>query len=116
MIGRTTGGLEQGLSYDVGVERPPESALPSVGARVAAFAAIVVAGACGGLIGHAIVSVQCHGSCRTPTAVGGIVGAVIAAVGVAVVSVLVLRALGEWRVIKAESGPPMPGGEEFTPE
>jgi len=98
------------------MEREPASALPSVGARVAAFAAIVVAGVCGGLIGHSIVAVGCHNHCGTPRAVGAIVGAVLAATGVAIVSVLVLRALGEWRVISADPGPPMPGGQEFTPD
>ena len=94
----------------------PASALPSVGARVAAFLAILVAGTCGGLIGHSIVSVGCHGACRNPAAFGAFVGAVVAAGGVAIVAVLVLRALGEWRVITADAGPPMPGAEDFLPD
>jgi hypothetical protein len=40
----------------------------------------------------------------------------LAAGGVAIVAVLVLRALGEWRVISADSGPPMPGGDDFVPD
>jgi len=64
-----------------------------------AFAAILVAGVCGALIGYSFVSIQCHGSCSTPEGGGAIVGAVIAAVGVAVVAVLVLRAMGEWKTI-----------------
>jgi hypothetical protein len=94
----------------------PASALPSVGARIAAFAAIVVAGVSGGLIGYSIVSVGCHGDCDTAKAFGGIGGALLAAGGVAIVAVLVLRALGEWRVISADSGPPMPGGDDFVPD
>lgn len=94
----------------------PASALPSVGARALSFVAILVAGACGGLIGHAVVAVQCRGRCATPKAAGAIVGAVIAAAGVAVVAVLVLRAVGEWRTIKASSDPPMPGAEDFNLE
>lgn len=93
----------------------PTSALPSVGARIAAFVAIVLAGLCGGLIGHSIVTVGCHGDCGTPKAFGAIGGALVAAGGVAIVAVLVLRALGEWRVISADSGPPMPGGDDFVP-
>src|SRR5437763_1095107 len=78
------------------------SALPSRTARLLAFAAIIVAGVCGGLIGYAIVNVQCHGACTTPKGVGSITGALVAAGGVAVVAVLVLRAMGEWRRIQEE--------------
>lgn len=78
------------------------SALPSVRARVLAFAAIVVAGLCGGLIGSSFVNLQCHGDCTTPAGLGGIAGAAIAAGGVAVVAVLTLRAMGEWRRISDE--------------
>jgi hypothetical protein len=86
------------------------SALPSVQARMLAFAAILIAGVCGGLIGYSAVKVGCQGprtsaspavkSCSTPEGVGGLAGAVIAATGVAVIAVLVLRAMGEWRTIK----------------
>ena len=78
------------------------SALPSRTARGLAFVAIIVAGVCGGLIGYAIVNVSCHGSCATPEGAGALTGAVLAAGGVAVVAVLVLRAMGEWRRIQAE--------------
>jgi hypothetical protein len=78
------------------------SALPSRTARVLAFAAIIIAGVCGGLIGYAIVDVSCKGSCTTPKGVGSLTGAVVAAGGVAVVAVLVLRAMGEWRRIQEE--------------
>jgi hypothetical protein len=77
------------------------SALPSVRARVLAFIAILVAGLAGGLIGYAFVDIQCHGDCTTPSGIGGLTGAVFFAVGVAVISVLVLRAMGEWKGIKA---------------
>lgn len=75
------------------------SALPSRQARAVAFGAILVAGTCGALIGYSFVSIQCHGACSAPEGAGAIVGAVIAAVGVAVVAVLVLRAMGEWKTI-----------------
>jgi hypothetical protein len=78
----------------------PASALPPVGARVLAFVAILVGGACGGLIGAGIVDVQCTGDCTTPAATGALVGAVTGALGVAVVAVLALRAMGEWRTIE----------------
>lgn len=78
------------------------SALPSRTARFLAFTAILIAGACGGLIGYAIVNVSCKGSCTTPEGVGALTGALVAAGGVAVVAVLVLRAMGEWRRIQEE--------------
>src|SRR5437899_6816622 len=84
------------------------SALPSVGARALAFVAIVVAGVCGGLIGYAIVHVQCHRGCATPEGLGALGGAALAAGGVAIVAVLVLRAMGEWRTIKGGQEPPEP--------
>src|SRR4051812_4649903 len=60
------------------------SALPSVQARVVAFLVILVAGVCGGLIGASFVRLQCQGDCTTPIGLGGLVGAAIAAGGVAV--------------------------------
>lgn len=78
----------------------PVSALPSSRARALAFVAILVAGVSGALIGSSLVSVQCEGNCGTATGVGSIVGALAAGGGVAVVAVLVLRAMSEWRQIK----------------
>jgi len=78
------------------------SALPSRTARLLAFAAIIVAGVCGGLIGYAIVKTSCHGPCTTPKGLGALTGALMAAGGVAVVAVLVLRAMGEWKRIQEE--------------
>lgn len=95
-------------SYDSGVDPtalpPNPSALPSVRARALAFAAIVVAGACGALIGWGIARVLWSDSALSVLA-GAVVGAVVAAAGVAVVAVLVLRAMGEWRRIQAGSAP-----------
>ena len=81
-------------------DEPPPSALPSVVARVLAFAAIVVGGVCGALIGYAIADISCHGDCTVPDGLGALVGGAMAAGGVAVVAVLVLRAMGEWRTIQ----------------
>ena len=81
------------------------SALPSTGARVLAFSSILVAGLCGGLIGDAFVDLQCTGDCGTARALGALIGAVIGAGGVAVVAVLVLRAMTEWRSIEHRGTP-----------
>lgn len=78
----------------------PLSALPSPGARIAAFVAILAGGLAGGLIGYALVDLQCSGSCGLALGLGVLVGALVAAAGTAVVAVLVLRALGEWREIQ----------------
>jgi len=78
----------------------PLSALPSPAARLAAFAAIIVGGFAGGLIGYTLVKLQCEGDCALPLGVGAFLGAVVAAGGMSIVAVLVLRALGEWREIE----------------
>jgi hypothetical protein len=78
------------------------SALPSVRARGLAFLAILVAGLAGGLIGSSYVNLTCEGDCGTAQGLGAVGGAVFAAGGVAVVSVLVLRAMGEWRRVQSE--------------
>lgn len=103
------------------------TALPPVGARLAAFLAIIVGGICGGLITFAIVDLQCgsddgrgarivgaapagsastpprgadggtDGGCDLVAGASGLLGAVLSAAGVSVISVLVLRAMAEWR-------------------
>ncbi len=75
----------------------PLSALPSPAARAAAFAAICIAGVAGALIGYSLVELQCTGDCAVPLGLGILIGAVVASVGMSIVAVLVLRALGEWR-------------------
>jgi hypothetical protein len=89
-----------------GAARPPSgrplSALPSVRARALAFVTILVAGLCGALIGYGFVGLQCQGQCSTPKGLGAVTGGALAAAGVAVVAVLTLRAMGEWRTIKEE--------------
>lgn len=71
-------------------------------ARALAFVAIAVAGACGGLIGWAFVNLQCTGACDVPKTIGAVSGSLLASVGVAVVAVLGLRAMGEWRRLKEQ--------------
>lgn len=82
----------------LGDERPL-SALPSPWARGAAFVAICLAGLAGAIIGMSLVELQCDGDCTVPRGLGLLVGAIVAAGGMSVVAVLVLRALGEWREI-----------------
>jgi hypothetical protein len=76
------------------------SALPSVGVRVVAFAAICLSGLAGAMIGYSLVSLQCEGDCGAWEGVGLLIGALGAAAGMAVVAVLVMRAMGEWREIE----------------
>jgi hypothetical protein len=106
------------------VARPyAPSALPSTTARLLAFLAIVLGGVCGGLIGWSVTDLQCgpeerpaaeaqadDDGCTTISGIGAVVGAVIGAGGVAVVAVLVLRAMAEWRrdLDLAEEGDPPP--------
>lgn len=80
-------------------ESRPLSAIPPVAARVIAFVAILLGGLAGGLIGLALVDLQCEGDCAVPKGIGLLVGAVLCAAGMAIVGVLALRAMGEWREI-----------------
>jgi hypothetical protein len=77
----------------------PLSAIPPVAARVAAFIVILLGGVAGGLIGYALVDLQCEGDCTIWKGVGLLIGAVTCAIGMAIVAVLALRAMGEWREI-----------------
>lgn len=81
-----------------GADRPL-SALPSPRARLIAFLAICAGGLAGGAIGYALVDAQCSGACGLSLGVGILVGAVVTTAGMSVVSVLALRAVGEWREI-----------------
>ena len=71
--------------------------LPSRGAYILAFLAVVLAGALGGIIGYGLVDVGCSGDCGLAVVAGLAVGAISAAVGVGIVAVLVLRAMAEWQ-------------------
>ena len=76
---------------------PGLSSIPSVAARLVAFVSILIAGGCGGLIGWAMVGLQCSGECTTPKSIGAIVSTLAFAGGTAVIAVLALRALAEWK-------------------
>jgi hypothetical protein len=78
----------------------PLSALPSPAARAAAFVSILLGGLAGGLIGYSLVRVQCDGECAAGKGLGALVGAVLAAIGMSIVAILVLRAVGEWKTVE----------------
>jgi hypothetical protein len=67
-------------------------------AVLAGFLAVVAAGLCGALIGWGLVAIDCEGDCSTAQGFGALFGGLAGALGVAVVAVLVLRALAEQRV------------------
>lgn len=81
-------------------EQRPLSAIPPVAARAIAFTAILLGGLAGGLIGFALVDLQCNGDCDLAKGIGLLVGALVCAIGMAIVAVLALRAMGEWREIE----------------
>jgi hypothetical protein len=66
-------------------------------AALAAFLAVVVGGLSGAAVGFGLVGIDCTGNCGTAEGVGAIVGGLLGAGGVAIVAVLVLRAMSEWR-------------------
>lgn len=85
-------------AYDVAVTNErPLSALPSPFARMIAFISILIGGLAGALIGYTLVDIQYEGSSSVPLGLGLLIGAFITAGGTAIISVLVLRAAGEWR-------------------
>ncbi len=80
-------------------EQRPLSAIPPVAARVIAFVAILLGGLAGAVIGFTLVDLQCDGDCSVPKGLGLLTGAIVCAGGMAIVAVLALRAMGEWREI-----------------
>lgn len=82
------------------------SALPSRLARGLAVLSILIGGLCGGLIGFALTDVQCTGDCTTWKGIGILVGAVGAAIGIAIVAVLTLRAMDEWDTLQKRGTAP----------
>jgi hypothetical protein len=83
------------MEEPMGREAPPT--MPSRGAFFLAFASVVVAGCFGAVIGYGVTDVECTRACTGSRALGSVIGGVIAAVGVGIVAVLVLRAMSEWR-------------------
>lgn len=65
-----------------------------------AFLAILTGGVFGAMIGFAFADIQCDGGCQAQQAGAAIFGGIAGALGVGIVAVLTLRAMGEWRRIK----------------
>lgn len=84
-----TPGFSDLLAPDPVVASPPESA------RALAFAAILIGGLLGGLVGFGIGDVLYPDS--TWSAVGALAGALTGAVGLGVLANLTLRAMNEWK-------------------
>lgn len=71
--------------------------MPSPAAFLWSFAAVVVAGVFGGIIGYGLVDIGCTGDCTSQQLLGVLIGSTVAAGGVGIVAVLVLRAMAEWK-------------------
>lgn len=71
--------------------------LPSRFAYLLAFLSVVVSGLFGGTIGYGLVDISCEGGCGLAAVAGALIGATIAAGGVGIIAVLVLRAMSEWK-------------------
>ena len=70
---------------------------PSKPSQAMAFGSILLGGLCGGLIGFAFTDLQCSGSCTGASGISALIGAIVGAGGVGVVSILALRAMNEWK-------------------
>jgi hypothetical protein len=90
------------MEEQIGREAPPT--MPSRTAFLTAFMSVVVAGFFGGVIGYGLADIDCTRSCDGSRLLSTVIGAVVAAGGVGVVAVLVLRAMAEWR--RGKSGGP----------
>jgi hypothetical protein len=64
---------------------------------IVAFVAVVVAGLAGAAIGYGLVGIGCTGKCGTVSGMGALFGGLVAAGGVAIVAVLLLRSMAEWK-------------------
>ncbi|MCB1028845.1 MAG: hypothetical protein KDB24_13915, partial [Microthrixaceae bacterium] len=74
----------------------PPTAMAPVWMRAVAFAAIMIGGLAGALVGGRFGDVACTGSCDGIIGATMLVGTVVGALGVAVVAVITLRVAGEW--------------------
>jgi hypothetical protein len=71
---------------------------------------VVVAGCLGGIIGYGLADLSAESGGSGAPLLGALVGAVLAAGGVGIVAVLVLRAQAEWRKTAPGDQPEAPGG------
>lgn len=100
--GRTIQGVpdtsdEQPAAPDDGISRDAPYQMPSRTAFFLAFGSVVIAGIFGGIIGYGLADVGCTGDCEGSKLLGTLIGSTIAAGGVGIVAVLVLRAMAEWK-------------------
>jgi hypothetical protein len=79
---------------------PSDPRLSMLG-RTAVVLSVLVAGACGALIGWAVADLQCTGDCDVQTGASSLAGGVLAALGTALICVLATQAMAEW---KAQEG------------
>lgn len=87
------------LSVFEGLQIPdPIPAAPPTGARILAFAGILLGGLLGGLIGYGVFDLYFGSS--TWAAFGALLFGVGAAVGLGIVTSLTLRAMNEWREVQ----------------
>ncbi|MDE0268029.1 MAG: hypothetical protein OXI96_03205 [Acidimicrobiaceae bacterium] len=82
---------------NTGKQEPPMDPTPSVTARILAFGSIVISGTCGGLIGFAVIDLQCNGECQILAGIVGSIAASATSIGTAIVAILMLRSSIEWR-------------------
>ncbi|MFZ4515390.1 MAG: hypothetical protein ACOYN3_03690 [Acidimicrobiia bacterium] len=75
----------------------PPPTMPARNALLVAFAAIVIAGLFGALIGYGLADLSTASSSTLGNLIGALVGAIIGAGGVGIVAVLTLRAMAEWK-------------------
>ena len=112
------------------VDVPFHPNVPQRRSVVLAFVGVIVAGCLGGTIGWGLVDATCSEapmqvqrlltavpdyevhtpSCDVYLLLGALAGALVCALGAAIVAVLVLRAQNEWR-----AHPPPPGASLVTP-
>jgi hypothetical protein len=80
--------------------------LPSRGAYLLAFGSVLFAGVFGAIIGYGLVNVSNEDASASSKLFGSLIGSIVAAGGVGIVAVLVLRAMSEWK--RRPPGPPAP--------
>ena len=96
LVRRTITAVEE---ESIGRDAPPT--MPSRTAFLLSFLSVVIAGMFGGIIGYGLVDISSDRSSSSERLLGALLGAVVAACGIGIVAVLVLRAMAEWRRGKA---------------
>lgn len=98
---------DRNAAVPTGVPDAPPT-LPSRTAFLLAFLSILSAGLFGGIIGYGLGDISAEDGGSLEPVLWAVVGAVVAAGGVGIVAVLVLRAQAEWR----QTPPPPPRGDQ----